>query len=350
MDIQKALALVVEGESLSRDDMSGVMRQIMSGDATEAQIGGFLVALRMKGESIDEIAGAASVMRELATPVAVDAENLVDLVGTGGDGANLFNVSTAACFVVAAAGAAVAKHGNRSVSSTSGSSDVLETLGVPLDLSPDQVAKAIEEVGIGFMFAPAHHSAMRYAIGPRRELAMRTLFNLLGPLTNPAFVKRQLLGVFDKDLCEPLAQVLAALGSEHAMVVHSADGLDEISIAEPTFVAELKDGDISCYEIDPSDFGLAADNLDGLTVDSSEASASLIRAALMGRESDAGDAQKARNIIALNAGATIYVAGLAASLGDGISLAEDLLGAGLAGEKLKAFVDLTQFMRQESGA
>jgi anthranilate phosphoribosyltransferase len=256
MSLQDALARLVDRQDLSREEMSAVMRQVMSGDATDAQIGGLLVALRMKGETTDEIAGAAAVMRDLATPVTVSDEHLVDLVGTGGDGANLFNVSTASSFVVAAAGARVAKHGNRSVSSTSGSSDVLEHLGVPLDLSPVQVARAIDEVGVGFMFAPAHHSAMRYAIGPRRELGMRTLFNILGPLTNPARVKRQVIGVFSPDLCLPMARVLKALGSVHAMVVHSDDGLDEISIAAGTRVTELRDGDISSFHITPEEFRL----------------------------------------------------------------------------------------------
>ena len=352
MDIQQALARVAEQNDLTQDEMASVMSQIMSGDATDAQIGGLLMALHIKGETIDEIAGAAGVMRDLATPVSVHGEYLVDLVGTGGDGANLFNVSTASCFVVAAAGAQVAKHGNRSVSSTSGSSDVLEALGVPLDLAPEQVARAIEDVGLGFMFAPAHHSAMRYAIGPRRELGLRTLFNLLGPLTNPAQVKRQLLGVYDAALCEPLAHALKALGSEHAMVVHSEDGLDEISIAAPTSVAELRDGKVKCYTISPDDFGLAVSDLSGLSVDSAQASATLIRAALSGRSSTDSDTdpEKARQIIALNAGATIYVAGIASSLADGIALAEDLLSTGQAAEKLKAFVDVTQLMREEKGA
>ncbi|MEM1402842.1 MAG: anthranilate phosphoribosyltransferase [Pseudomonadota bacterium] len=350
MDIQQALARVAEQQDLSREDMAAVMRQIMSGDATDAQIGGLLMALRMKGETIDEIAGAAGVMRDMATPVTVNASPLVDLVGTGGDGANLFNVSTASCFVAAAAGAYVAKHGNRSVSSSSGSSDVLETLGVPLDLSPEQVGRAIEEVGLGFMFAPAHHSAMRYAIGPRRELGLRTLFNLLGPLTNPAGVKRQVLGVFDGALCEPIAHALKALGSEHAMVVHSKDGLDEISIVANTMVAELRDGDIQIYEIDPATYSMGVDSLDGLSVDSAAASAALIRAALSGKDSDIGDAEKARRIIAINAGATIYVAGVATSLEAGVAMAEDLVSSGLAMEKLKAFVDVTTLMRQESGA
>jgi anthranilate phosphoribosyltransferase len=344
MDIREALARVVEGEHLDRESMSRVMRQVMSGDATDAQIGALLVALRIKGETIDEIAGAATVMRELATPVEVDDPHLVDLVGTGGDGANLFNVSTAACFVVAAAGARVAKHGNRSVSSTSGSSDVLEALGVPLDLAPSQVARAIEEVGLGFMFAPAHHSAMRHAVGPRREIGLRTLFNLIGPLTNPAGVRRQVLGVFAQELCEPLAEALGALGSEHALVLHADDGLDEISIAAPTLVCELKAGTVSRFHIDPADYGLAHDNLDGLTVDSAQASAALIKAALGGEDGEA--AEKARAIIALNAGATIYVADVAQTLGDGVALAEDLISSGLAMEKLRTFVDFTQMLRE----
>ncbi|MEM1190980.1 MAG: anthranilate phosphoribosyltransferase [Pseudomonadota bacterium] len=348
MDLKQALARVVEGEHLSRDEMSAVMRLIMSGEGTDAQIGGLLVALRMKGEQIDEIAGAAAVMRELATPVHVEGEHLVDLVGTGGDGANLFNVSTAACFVVAAAGAKVAKHGNRSVSSTSGSSDVLEALGVPLDLDADQVGRSINELGLGFMFAPAHHAAMRYAIGPRRELAMRTLFNLLGPLTNPAGVRRQLIGVFDETLCVPLAHALKSLGSVHAMVVHSKDGLDEISPAAPTEVAELLDGEVRSYTLDPQAFGLGAADLSGLQVTSAEASARLIRAALGGGDAPASDVAKARSIITLNAGATIYVAGITANLADGMSLAEDLVSTGLAMEKLRAFVDFTRLMRGSS--
>jgi anthranilate phosphoribosyltransferase len=346
MDIQQALAALAEGRDLGQDDMSAVMGHIMSGQASDAQIGGFLMALRVKGETIDEIAGAATVMRDLATPVEVDGDYLVDLVGTGGDGANLFNVSTASCFVAAAAGARVAKHGNRSVSSTSGSSDVLEALGVPLDLTPGQVARAINEVGLGFMFAPAHHSAMRHAIGPRRELGLRTLFNLLGPLTNPAGVRRQVLGVFSQALCEPMARALVTLGSEHALVVHSADGLDEISIAAPTFVCEARHGEVTQYQLDPADYGLAHDNLDGLSVDSAQASAALIRAALRGDP----EAEKARSIIALNAGATIYVAGVAGSIGDGIALAEDLISSGQAREKMQTFIDFTQLLSESPGS
>jgi anthranilate phosphoribosyltransferase len=343
MSLQDALARLVDRQDLSREQMSAVMRQVMSGDATDAQIGGLLVALRMKGETTDEIAGAAAVMRDLATPVTVSDEHLVDLVGTGGDGANLFNVSTASSFVVAAAGARVAKHGNRSVSSTSGSSDVLEHLGVPLDLSPVQVARAIDEVGVGFMFAPAHHSAMRYAIGPRRELGMRTMFNILGPLTNPARVKRQVIGVFSPDLCLPMARVLKALGSVHAMVVHSDDGLDEISIAAGTRVAELRDGDISSFHITPEEFRLQRQSLDGLVVNSAAASADLICRALAGADDEA--ARKAAIMLTLNAGATIYVSGVAATLADGVAMADDVLASGQAAEKLRHFIDFTRLMR-----
>lgn len=343
MNIQQALAKVVGGESLRRQEMQDVMHQVMSGDATDAQIGGLLVALRMKGETAEEIAGAAQVMRELATPVNVSGPHLVDLVGTGGDGANLFNVSTGSSFVAAAAGAQVAKHGNRSISSTSGSSDVLENLGMPLDLSPEQVARAITEVGVGFMFAPLHHSAMRYAIGPRRELGMRTVFNILGPLTNPAGVKRQVIGVFSADLCQLMAEVLKMLGAEHAMIVHSDDGLDEISIAASTQVTELRDGKIASYRISPEDFSLPLQSLDGLSVNGAAASADLIRRALSGAADE--PAKKAAAMLALNAGATIYVSGIAATLAGGVAMAEDALASGLAAEKLNQFIDFTQLMR-----
>ena len=343
MNMQDALARLVDRENLSRAEMAAVMRQVMSGDATDAQVGGLLVALRMKGETTDEIAGAAEVMRELATPVVVSDEHLVDLVGTGGDGANLFNVSTASSFVVAAAGARVAKHGNRSVSSTSGSSDVLEHLGVPLDLTPEQVARSIDEVGVGFMFAPAHHSAMRHAVGPRRELGMRTLFNILGPLTNPAGVKRQVIGVYSADLCLPMAQVLKTLGSVHAMVVHSDDGLDEISIAAGTMVAELRDGSISSYHITPEEFRQQRQSLDGLAVNSASGSADLIRRALKGAHDPA--ARKAAGMLTLNGGATIYASGVAATLADGIAMADDVLASGQAAEKMQQFIDFTRLMR-----
>ena len=242
MDIRQAIAEVVEGRDLQLEHMKSVMQQIMGGAATDAQIGAFLAALRMKGETLDEITGAVMVMRELASGVEVGGEHVVDIVGTGGDSANLFNVSTAACFVVAAAGGRVAKHGNRSVSSSSGSADLLETAGVTLGLDPGQVAACVDEVGVGFMFAPAHHSAMRHAIGPRRELGLRTIFNILGPMTNPAGVKRLLIGVYDPALCRPVAEVLNRLGAVHVLVAHSQDGLDEISAAAPTHLAEAREG------------------------------------------------------------------------------------------------------------
>ena len=340
MNFQAALSQLVSGEDLPREAMREVMMTVMTGEASPAQIGAMLVALRMKGESIDEITGAAEVMRELVTPVEVQGDHLVDLVGTGGDGANLFNVSTAATFVAAAAGARVAKHGNRSVSSSSGSSDVLETLGVSLDLTPAQIAQCIEGVGLGFMFAPAHHGAMKHAIGPRRELGMRTLFNVLGPLTNPAFVKRQVLGVYDGALCEPLARALAQLDSVHALVLHSDDGLDEISVAAPTRGYELKDGEITPVTIDPAALGHGHASLDGLQVDTAEASADLIRAVFDGAEDEVS--AKARSIIALNAGAGIYVAGQADTLEAAVARAEAVMTSGEAAEKLKAFVSFTQ--------
>lgn len=346
MTLQEALARVVEGNSLSRAEMATVMRLIMSGQATDAQIGGLLVGLRAKGETVDEVAGAAEVMRELVTPVHVTGKHLVDLVGTGGDGANLFNVSTGSAFVAAAAGAQVAKHGNRGVSSVSGSSDVLETLGLPLDLSPEQVARAIESVGVGFMFAPAHHSAMRFAIGPRKELGLRTLFNVLGPLTNPAGVKQQVIGVFDAELCRPITEVLKALGAQHVLVVHSRDGLDEISIADNTLVTELRQGNIDSYEISPEEFSIQRRSLEGLSVDSAAASAALIRAALAGDRGDA--ASKAADMLALNGGATIYASGVAPTFADGVAMAEDVLASGQAAEKLKAFIDFSQLMRGEA--
>ncbi len=333
MNIQQALNTVVAQMDLSQDDMATVMRQIMTGEATPAQIGGFLVALRMKGETVDEITGAAHVMRELATPVAVTANNLVDTCGTGGDGANLLNVSTASAFVVAACGGHVAKHGNRSVSSSTGSADVLEAAGVHLDITPEQVARCVEEVGVGFMFAPAHHSAMMHAIGPRKELAMRTVFNMLGPMTNPAGVKRQVIGVFDAALCRPMAEVLQKLGSEHVMVVHASDGLDELTLAGSSHIAELKNGEVSEYSISPADVGLASASLDGLAVSSASESLSLIQNALSKRSTEA--AKKAADIIALNAGAAVYVSGIAASLEEGVRMAEDAVGSGLAKSKIQ---------------
>ena len=340
MDMKEALNRIASNLDLSRDEMKQVMRIVMNGEATDAQIGAFLMGLRLKSETIDEITGATEVMRELATSVTVNAEPLIDIVGTGGDGSNLFNVSSASAFVVAAAGGYVAKHGNRGVSSKSGSADLIEKAGINLDMKPEQVARCIEQIGVGFMFAPAHHGAMKHAIGPRKELGCRTIFNILGPMTNPAGVKRQLLGVFTRELCRPMAEVLQRLGSEHIMVVCSKDGLDEISLAGPTHVAELKNGEITEYDITPEDLGIKSQSLVGLTVDSSEDSLKLIRAAF-GRGHDEM-AEKARDLIALNAGAAIYVAGLATTPKGGVDLALDAIGSGLAAGKMSELADFSQ--------
>ncbi|MDX1369088.1 anthranilate phosphoribosyltransferase [Pseudomonas sp.] len=346
MNIKEALNRVVSQLDLSTAEMQDVMREIMTGQCTDAQVGAFLMGLRMKSETIDEIVGAAQLMRELAAPVQIDAEHLVDTCGTGGDGMNIFNVSTAAALVVAAAGGRVAKHGNRAVSGKSGSADLLEAAGVNLDLTPEQVARCVESVGVGFMFAPAHHGAMKYAIGPRRELGLRTIFNMLGPMTNPAGVRHQVLGVFSKALCRPLAEVLQRLGSEHVLVVHAQDGLDEISLAAPTFVAELKDGVVSEYSIQPEDFGIKSQSLIGLTVDDAEQSLALIRDALTKRKGEQG--QKAADMIVLNAGAALYAADLASSLKEGVQLAHDALHTGLAWEKLQELVSFTAVFKQEN--
>lgn len=332
MDMQAAIRAVTERQDLSSEQMQQVMRTIMTGEATPAQIGGFLIGLRMKGETVDEIAAAARVMRELATGVKVSGEHVVDIVGTGGDSSNTFNISTASTFVVAAAGGTVAKHGNRSVSSRSGSADLLEAAGVNLEIGPEQVARCIAEVGVGFMFAPLHHSAMKHAIGPRREMAVRTIFNVLGPLTNPAGAPNQLLGVFSKELVEPLAEVLRQLGSNHVMVVHSEDGMDEISIGAPTYVAELKNGDIDCYTVQPEDFGLVRTDISALVVDGPAQSLAMIKAVL------AGEKGPARDIVLLNAGAAIYVADLADNLAAGIARAAEVIDSGEAAKKLDALV------------
>lgn len=335
MDMQAAIKTVIAGKDLSADEMNNVMQIIMTGEATPAQIGGFLVGLRMKGETVDEIASAAKVMRELATGVKVNGEHVVDIVGTGGDGSNTFNISTACTFVVAAAGGTVAKHGNRSVSSKSGSADLLEAAGVKLDLNAEQVAKCINEVGVGFMFAPMHHSAMKHAIGPRKEMAVRTIFNVLGPLTNPAGAPNQLLGVFEDALVEPLAKVLNKLGSNHVMVVHSEDGMDEISIGAATNVAELKDGKVTSYKITPEEFGFTKTNISELAVNSAEESLAVITKVL---DNENGPA---RDIVKFNSGAAIYVAGLAGSLKAGIEKAEEVISSGAAKAKLDELVKLS---------
>jgi len=345
MDIKQALARVVEQQDLTTEEMTAVMRQIMTGECDDAQIGAFLVALRMKGETIDEIVGAVTVMRELASGVKVEADNAVDIVGTGGDGANLFNVSTASSFIVAAAGGNVAKHGNRGVSSSSGSADLLEAAGVNLALNSDQVAECINQLGVGFMFAPQHHSAMKHAIGPRKALGLRTIFNVLGPMTNPAGVKNQLIGVFSKELVRPVAEVLQRLGAGHIMVVHSKDGLDEISLATETYACELKNGEIREFEIKPEDVGLQRQDLTGLSVGSAAASLGLIKDALGKRETDAG--KKAADILALNAGAAIYVAGLANNFKAGVDMAEDAIYSGLALEKIKELASFSKYIAED---
>ena len=335
MEIQAAIKSVMGRQDLSVDEMASIMQQIMTGECTPSQIGGFLVGLRMKGETVDELAAAALVMRELSTRVEVGCDYLVDTAGTGGDSSGSFNISTASAIVAAAAGAHVAKHGNRSMTSNSGSADVLEAAGVKLDISPVQIGECIEQVGVGFIFAPAHHGAMKHAIGPRREMAVRTVFNVLGPLTNPAGAPNQLIGVFDDELVEPMAQVLQQLKSRHVMVVHAEDGMDEISISSPTHVAELRNGEVSNYTITPSDFGMETASLDELKVDSAEQSLATIQAVLAGQAGAAGD------IVCLNAGAAIYVSGCADSLVAGIEAARDAINSGKGATVLQELVART---------
>ncbi|MFQ6024358.1 MAG: anthranilate phosphoribosyltransferase [Acidiferrobacterales bacterium] len=336
MDMQTAIRAVCDQRDLSQEQMRAVMRIIMTGEATPAQIGGFLIGLRIKGETVEEIAAAAEVMRELAAHVGVSGPHVVDTCGTGGDGINTFNISTASAFVVAAAGGKVAKHGNRSVSSHSGSADVLEAAGVSLELTPEQVAQCIDEVGVGFMFAPKHHGAMKHAIGPRREMGVRTIFNVLGPLTNPANAPHQVLGVFSSQWVEPLVQVLKQLGSEHVLVVHAEDGMDEISIESPTQVAELKDGKITTYTVTPDQFGFEQGKVASLAVESVAESLSMIESVFNNQEGSA------RDIVALNAGAAIYAADLTTSFQAGVEIALDCIASGAAREKLQALVGLSR--------
>ena len=332
MDMQSAIKAVTENKDLSRDEMTEVMNLIMTGQATDSQIGGFLIGLRMKGETVDEVTAAATVMRELSTKVEVNQDNLVDTCGTGGDASGSFNISTASAFVAAAAGAHVAKHGNRSVSSKSGSADVLETAGVNLELKPDQVAECIHNVGVGFLFAVKHHGAMKHAIGPRKEMAVRTIFNVLGPLTNPASAPNQVIGVFSKDWVEPLAQVLKQLGSRHVMIVHAEDGMDEISIGSETHVAELKEGNINCYTVKPEDFAMSRADLGEIRAKDSADSLAMIKSVFSGQSGPALD------IVCLNAGAAVYVSGIADSLKAGIEKAQAVIADGSAKKKLEALV------------
>ena len=335
MNIQTAIQKSIEHQDLTHDEMKEVMQQIMTGQATDAQIGGFLVAMRMKGETVEEITAAASVMRSLSTKVHLDTTNLVEIVGTGGDGSSTFNVSTASCFVVAAAGGRVAKHGNRSISSKSGAADLLEAAGVNLNITADQVKECVEKAGVGFMFAPLHHSAMKHAIGARKEMATRTLFNLLGPLTNPAGTPNQVLGVFSKSWIRPIADVLNQLGGNHVMVVHADDGMDEISISSSTSIAELKDGVVTEYSIKPEDFSMSQHPVNNIRVNNADESLLIVNSVLNNEESPA------RDIVALNAGAAIYVAGLAESHQAGINLALEVIASGAAKQKLLDLVNIT---------
>ncbi len=334
---KQALERVIEHREIFRDEMTALMRQIMTGEVSAPLIAAILIGLRVKKETVGEIAAAAMVMRELSMKVPVDnTATLVDTCGTGGDGAHTFNISTASMFVAAAAGARVAKHGGRASSSQSGSADVLEALGVTLNLTPPQVAQCIEQVGVGFMFAPNHHSAMKHAAPVRRELGVRTMFNILGPLTNPAGAANQVMGVFHADLVGILARVLKELGSRNVMVVHGRDGLDELSISGDTFVGELRDGEVREYTVHPSDFGLAVHALDTLRVADVQASRDMLLAALDGSH------PPARDVVLLNAGASLYVSGVADSLRDGVDRAREAIESGAARQRLDQLVELSR--------
>jgi anthranilate phosphoribosyltransferase len=333
MNIQAAIKSAIARQDLSQQDMTAVMNQIMTGECTPAQIGGFLVGMRMKGETVDEITAAAMVMRGLSTRVNVNLDHLVDTCGTGGDASGSFNISTASAIVTAAAGAHVAKHGNRSVSGATGSADVLEAAGVNLNITPEQVADCISQVGVGFMFAQKHHSAMRHAIGPRKEMATRTIFNVLGPLTNPASAPNQVIGVFNKALVEPIARVLAQLGSRHVMVAYSDDGMDEVSVSAVTHIAELKNGEVKTYSVSPSDFGLEMTDIASLKVDTVAQSLAVIQSVL------ANTPGPARDIVCVNAGAAIYVSGIVNNWPAGVQMAQSVIANGKAANVLKELVE-----------
>ena len=335
---QQAIARLIDNNELFYDEMTDLMRQIMTGQVPPEQLAAILTGLRIKVETVSEITAAAAVMREFATPVPVqDKANLVDIVGTGGDGAKTFNISSTAMFVAAAARAKVAKHGGRSVSSSSGAADVMEQMGADLTLSPEQVGQCIDEVGIGFMFAQNHHSAMRYVAPVRRSLGFRSIFNILGPLTNPASAPNQLLGVFHIDLCGILSRVLQQLGSQHVLVVHGSDGLDEITITGHTRVAELKDGTIQEYDISPEQFGLPVyRNLDAIRVNNSAESLAMMQAVL------AGEHGAARDIVLLNAAACLYAGNVVETLADGVAAAIAAIDSGAAQAKQQQFIQTTQ--------
>ena len=315
MNITSAISKIVSGSSLKENEMSDVMLDLLEGRATDAQIGAFLIALNIKGETIEEVLGAAKIMRHLSVKVEVNKEKLVDTCGTGGSGIGIFNVSTTAAFVASACGARVAKHGNRSATRKSGSADLLEAAGVSLELSPSQVSDCIDNVGLGFMFAPGHHSAMRHVIGPRKEIAHKSIFNILGPLTNPASTPNQVMGVYDEKWMRPVAEVHRSLGSKNVMVVHSEDNLDEISIASKTKVVELKEEKIFEYVISPEDFSLQLQPLEELKVNSPQESLNMAKKALKGEN------LAASSMVALNAGAALYVSGVENSLADGVQRA-----------------------------
>ena len=335
MNYASLLNRLLNREDLPHDDMYELMRNIMGGQLTPAQIAAVLVALHMKGETVSEIAAAVQVMRDLSSKVTIqDDRHLIDTCGTGGDGAQTFNISTASALVAAAAGARVAKHGGRSVSSTCGSADILEKLGVNVNLTPQHVAHCVQELGVGFMFAPNHHSAMKYAAPVRRELGVRTLFNLLGPLTNPAGAQNQVMGVFQRDLTVKLALVLQQLGSRHVLVVHGADGMDEISISGPTYIAELKNGTVIEYSVQPQDFDLQTAPLDSIRVANADEARTMLLSVL---DNQPGAAQ---DIVQLNAGAAIYVAGLTSTLQEGVKKAKEVIASGAAKNKLEALVHI----------
>ena len=344
MKIPDALAQIVAGKNLSQQQAADVFQQIMSGGATPGQIGALLAALRVKGETPEEIAGAALTMRALSTKVPATSQTLVDTCGTGGSGSKLFNISTAAAFVAASAGAKVAKHGNRKMTSFSGSADVLEAAGVSLGLTPGQIATCIDEIGVGFMFAQAHHSAMRFAGPIRQEIGIRTVMNVLGPMTNPAGAKRQVIGVFSRDWQSKIAHVLKLLGSEHALVVHS-NGLDEIRLDASTHVVELQHGQITEYDISPTDFDLAPRTPEenaSIIADSADSSLRLVRQSL------SDDTSAAADVVALNAGAAIYVSGIATSLKNGVVMAQDAISSGMAKERLAELVRISSLMADSS--
>jgi anthranilate phosphoribosyltransferase len=339
--IAEAIQRTVEHREVFHDEMLHIMRQIMRGELSQAQIAGFIMGLRVKKETIGEIAAAAQVMRELATMVEVkDDKHLVDTCGTGGDSAHTFNVSTCAAFVAAAAGARVAKHMGRSVSSSSGSAEVLEALGANVALTPEQTGQAIEKLGLGFMFAPAHHAAMKHAAPVRKDLGVRTIFNILGPLTNPAGAKNQIMGVFHQDLVGIQVRVLQRLGSKHVMVVYGLDGLDEISVSGDTLVGELKGGQINEYTVNPGQFGLELFDRRAITVTTVDESKAMIVAVLEGQPGPA------HNIVAMNAGAAIYVSGRADSLKAGIERASQVIKSGAAKQKMEEFVAFTQKLKK----